>query len=117
MVDDVKKQLHRFPNVKQMLERIPEEIWDIFLPRHIAGLQTLEMRVAGFKRREHDRDQVIALQRLCGMPLRPNDSLAATKAKARIQGKKNTGLFEKFKNNNTNDSDDFTSDSDSEYEE
>ena len=86
MNQDMKKELDFFPNVKAMMEGIPEQLWDIFLPETTDELAQMETNAAAFKQRAVEREQVIAMQQLCGMPLRPNAELREVRIKAKIQG-------------------------------
>ena len=89
---NIEEALKPFYNVRMMLYSIPRELWDIFLPETEQGLTSLETNILALKSREADREQVMSIQRLCGMPLRPNDSLAEVKSRARVQGIKNDKL-------------------------
>jgi hypothetical protein len=76
----------KFPAIMQMMAGIPKELWPILLPRSPADLPALELNTIRFRVREEERRQVMAIQKLCGLPLRPNHSLRATRARARLQG-------------------------------
>lgn len=89
MNKEFEKKLSSFPNIKFMLDGIPQDIWWIFLPGDLNKLFLLESQIIEFKKKELERERVMAIQRLCDFPLRPNESLAEVQARARIQGKKN----------------------------
>lgn len=84
---DVDKALEAYTNIRMMLKGLPRDIWPVFLPETVEGLPQMELNIVDFIRRAHQREQVIAIQRLCDMPLRPNEELPSVKAKARLKGK------------------------------
>jgi len=94
---DVDERLKAFPNIRTMLEGVPRDLWDIFLPTTADKLPQLETRIYDFVLGEPDREKVMSIQRLCEFPLRPNASLSETMAKARIQGMKKAKLLDRFK--------------------
>lgn len=83
---DIDKALKPFHNIREMLKEIPRELWGIFLPAHKKDLAELEIRVVAYRKREMDREKVMSMQKLCGFPLRPNQSLREVIIKTRIQG-------------------------------
>jgi len=95
---DVKKYLSHYPNVKAMLEDIPQELWELFLPESEGDLPDMEANVMAFKARANEREQIMALQKLCGLEFRPNEELKTTEAKVRIQGIKQRKIYEQFRN-------------------
>lgn len=105
---DLDIALKPFHNIRMLLEGIPRELWDIFLPAHEEKLAILESNILFFKRRAKERDQVMSVQRLCGFPLRPNESLRKVNIKARLAGLKKDQLRQRYnqKRQNPDDSDD-----------
>lgn len=91
---DVEKALFHYDNIQMMLEGVPEELWDIFLPEEEDDLPDMEFNIINFRRRANERDQVMALQELCDLPLRPNMSLREARQKARLQGLRQARIFE-----------------------
>jgi hypothetical protein len=81
---DINKALKSYHNVRAMLKGVPEDLWDIFLPDSPNGLPLLESRILAFRPREADRKKVIAIQQMCGFPLRPNAPLREMAAKVKI---------------------------------
>ena len=81
---DVIKALKSYHNVRAMLKGIPGQLWYIFLPSSPNGLPLLESRILAFRSREEDRKKVIAIQQMCGFPLRPNAPLREMAAKVKI---------------------------------
>jgi hypothetical protein len=81
---EVNNALKSYHNVRAMLKGIPEDLWDIFLPDSPNGLPILEGRILTFRSRESDRKKVIAIQKMCGFPLRPNAPLREMAAKVKI---------------------------------
>jgi len=98
---NIDEKLSSYYNVRVMLQGIPRSLWKIFLPEEAEGLGKLEMNILAFKVREVERNRVMALQKLCDFPLRPNDSLRETMAKARLQGLRRKKLMDRL-----NDKDD-----------
>lgn len=94
---NIDEHLGSYYNIKVMLKNLPRELWDIFLPENVEGLPQLEMNLLAFKAREVDRNRVMALQKLCGFPLRPNAALREAQAKARLQGLKKKKLLERLR--------------------
>jgi len=84
MQDDVYKALKSYHNVRAMIKGIPRQLWYIFLPSSPNGLPNLESRILSFRKREADRKKVIAIQQLCGFPLRPNAPLREMAARVKI---------------------------------
>jgi hypothetical protein len=95
---DVTKALKSYHNVRAMLKRIPQELWHIFLPETLNGLPVLESSIMTFRGRETERKKVMAIQQMCGFPLRPNAPLREMATKLKIHRMKR-GL------NNNNDTD------------
>jgi|GEM_PF-1267150 len=95
---NIDEKLSSYYNVRVMLQGIPRSLWKIFLPGDAEGLPQLEMNILAFKVREVERNRVMALQKLCEFPLRPNASLRETMAKARLQGLKKKKMRDRFKN-------------------
>ena len=89
-----------YPNVWMMLQRIPTDLWPIFLPDSPDELPFLETNVLMFRSREGEREQVMAIQRLCGFDLEPNASLPEMKALARLQGRKMDDLLRRRESGN-----------------
>ena len=86
MNESLSRTLEPYYNVRHLLESIPQDLWDIFLPSTDAGLLELETRIVNFKAREVERQRVMAIQELCDFPLRPNATLKETQLKARLEG-------------------------------
>jgi hypothetical protein len=96
MSDNTEKRKPRFPAIMQMLAGIPKELWPILLPQSPADLPALELNTIRFRVREEERRQVMAIQKLCGLPLRPNHSLRSTRARARLQGIKKERMLDRY---------------------
>jgi len=92
MKQDIDKTLALFPSVRHMLEAIPQDLWDIFLPETDSDLAMLEADVIAQQKRDLERSKVMAVQKLCGFPLRPNEPLLEVIARAKIKGMKNSPL-------------------------
>ena len=93
--------LYAFRNIKKMISQLPTQLWVIFLPDTIKGLALLETNLIVLRKREETRNKVMAIQKLCGFPLRPNASLRETKIKARLEDLKRDKKYR-------NDSDDLS---------
>ena len=93
---DVDRALQPYYNIRMMLDGIPRDIWRVLLPDREERLALLESNILFFKRRAKEREQVINIQRLCGFPLRPNESLREVNIKARLAGLKKEQLRKKF---------------------
>ncbi len=87
-----------FPNIMGMLGGLSRDIWYIFLPGSSEDLFRLELNIIGQKLQDSARERVMALQELCGLPLRPNETIEEVRAKARLQGKRNSRIFDDFMN-------------------
>jgi len=83
---DIDQALKPYYNIQMMLDHIPRDIWDLFLPAQEEKLAVLESNILFFRRRARERDQVMSIQRLCGFPLRPNESLRETNIRAKLAG-------------------------------
>lgn len=102
MKENIGKVLKSYHNVQLMLESIPEELWDLFLPDDESDLAMLEADILAQRKRDLERDKVMAIQKLCGFPLRPNEPVHEVTAKARIQGVKNAKLFDNHRRDKPN---------------
>ena len=102
MKKEILAALNAFENIKRMVLQLPTQLWVIFLPDSIKGLALLETNLIVLRKREKSRNKVMAIQKLCGFPLRPNASLRETKIKARVQDLKRDI---KYRNNSDNLSD------------
>jgi len=92
------KALESYPNIEQMLKGINRQLWYIFLPASIDDLPQLEQAIGSFKERELERNQVMSMQNLCGLRLRPNEALPETQAKVRLKGKIKEEMRNKLNN-------------------
>jgi hypothetical protein len=97
MKNDMFERLGSYHNVRLMLESIPRNAWDIFLPDNEGDLAMLEADILGQKKRDIERDKVMAIQRLCKFPVRPNESLHDVVARARLQGLRNSKLLDDYR--------------------
>lgn len=97
MKKDMLARLGSYLNVRMMLESIPRNAWDVFLPDNEGDLAMLEADILGQKKRDIERDKVMAIQRLCKFPVRPNESLHDVVARARLQGLKNSKLLDDYR--------------------
>jgi hypothetical protein len=88
-----------YAHIKDMLDGVPRDCWDIFMPASPKDLRALERNIIRFQVRQKVRDQVMAIQRLCELPLRPNEALGETQAHARLQGKKKGKLLDRYNRN------------------
>jgi len=96
MKKEILGALNSFTNVKQMILHLPFHIWDIFLPDTLTGLALLETNLIVLKKREKGRNKVMAIQKACGFPLRPNASLRETRIKARLEDMKRDGKYSDY---------------------
>lgn len=96
MKKDILERLASYHNVRLMLESIPRNAWDVFLPDNEGDLAMLEADILAQKKRDVERTKVMAIQRLCKLPMRPNASLYDVVAQARIQGLKNSKLLDDY---------------------
>jgi hypothetical protein len=93
---DIEKYAKVYTAVKAFMESVPRQLWPILLPATPGGLPDLEVNIANFQSRASEREQVISVQRLCDLPLRPNEPLSETTAKARLQGRKYRALLDQL---------------------
>ncbi len=92
--DKLFKGMGTFHAVK-MLEGMPEDLVDLFMPNDEDELAQLEMNIVKWLARIKERAKVIQLQKHYGLPLRPNQSLRDVSIRLKIlELKKNR----KFKN-------------------
>jgi len=78
-----------YSNVRRMLHKVPRQLWYIFLPESDDKLAAMETAIIARRLRDVERNKVMAIQKACGFPLRPNESLAEVTTRARIHGLKN----------------------------
>ncbi len=81
----VKFTHERTAYVLRMLEGIPEDIKDIFIPHTEEELLELELNTSNFRAHERDREKVMQLQKQYNLPLRPNQTLRGVMIRIRIQ--------------------------------
>ena len=98
MMYDLEALRKEYPNVARVFEGIPKNAWYIFMPAKSEGLLQLELALVNFQSRESVRERVMALQKLCGFSLRPNQPLHEAQAKAQLQGRKNDALYRDYRN-------------------
>jgi len=82
--NNIKKQLKNYQNIEAMLDDIPPQLWDFFLPEDPNDLYKLELKIIALKKTEHERKQVMAIQNRYGFPLRPNVTLHEVIVKVKI---------------------------------
>lgn len=70
------------------LEKVPGDLLEQFLPRTEQQYKQFEDNYYAFKKRSKNRDGMIALQKKCGLPFRPNDTMRHTMILMRIQAMK-----------------------------
>ena len=107
------RNLNRNLLVKDLAASIPKSLWYIFLPMSRDGFTQLEEALRQMPQRDFTRHKVMELQRMWGLPLRPNDTLSDTAAKLRQRGKEKAKLLEEYKKRRAESSDsesDFRSD-------
>ncbi len=97
MSDTYDARLAAYPHIREMLSGVPRSLWDIFLPDLPEEWNELETDIIIVKRREKTREQIMAIQTLTGMPLRPNESLEEVIAKARIKGRVNNAKLRRYR--------------------
>ena len=100
MTKEIEKALPSYHNVRDMLESIPRNARDLFLPDDEAGLAMLEADILAQRKRDIERDKVVAIQKLCKFPLRPNESFRDVAARARNLGLKNSKLLDDYLSGN-----------------
>jgi len=94
-------RLAAYPHIRAMIEKMPRNLWYIFLPGSPDQWSELETCIIDMTRREKIREQIMAIQKLTGMPLRPNEPLEEVIAKARIKGRINNIRFRRYKGGNS----------------
>lgn len=72
--------------LKLMLDGIPRELWYIFLPESEDDMAMLEADILAQEKRDLERNRVMAIQKICGFALRPNESLRDVVARAKQAG-------------------------------
>jgi hypothetical protein len=82
-------------HVVKMLEGMPEDLVDLFMPNDEDALAQLEMNIIKWSTRIKERAKVMQLQKHYSLPLRPNQSMRDVSIRLKIlELKKNR----KFKN-------------------
>lgn len=102
MNDEIREVIGSYPNVLLMLKGLSRELWQIFLPDTADGLAMLEADILSQRKRDVERDKIMAIQRLCGFPLRPNAPLQDVVEQAKLQGLKNDHLLNDYREDNPN---------------
>lgn len=87
-------------HVVKMLEGIPEDLVDLFMPNDEDALAQLEMNIVNWSVKIKARAEVIRLQKRYELPLRPNQSLRDVTIRLKIlKLKKNDDDFQPGKDN------------------
>ena len=73
-------------NLKAMLDGLPEELLYIFIPESDDEMAMLEADILAQQKRDLERNRVMAIQKICGFALRPNESLRDVVARAKRAG-------------------------------
>ena len=73
------------PFVQKMVEDIPEDLRDLFIPKTEDELLQLECQLVRLGKKEDIRTQVMRLQKKFNLPLRPNMSLKDVGVRIRIE--------------------------------
>ncbi len=76
--------IEEFPLVKQYSKRIPQDLWDIFLPQSPDGLETFSAAIKALRLKEEERNYVMELQQQYELPLRPNLTVKETMIQVRL---------------------------------
>jgi hypothetical protein len=84
--NDILGALDSYPNVKVMLKGISRQLWYIFLPDNVDDLAMLEADILAQKKRDVERNKVMAIQNLCGFMLHPNEPLREVIVQAKKEG-------------------------------
>jgi len=102
MSDKIRQKLGDFPNIARMMKGIPKSLWYIFVPEDENELAMLESDILAQRKRDEERKKVMAIQKLCGFPLRPNQALKEVIALAKSKGMREDELPLDFKRDNPN---------------
>lgn len=73
------------PFVRKMLNDIPEDLRDLFIPTTSSDLICMEARLVRFSQWEEERNKIRELQRRFGLPFRPNMTLREIAIRVRIE--------------------------------
>ena len=92
---NIKEIFGFYPNIKSMLDGLPEEIWPSLLPENQDNLISLELSISIFRKRQRQRNQAMAIQRRHDFPIRPNQPLREVIIRSRIQRMKDKKSFPK----------------------
>ncbi len=85
MEEKIEVALKKCKNVREMLEGIPRQLWEVFMPQTVDEFQASDDNFRSFKARESEREKVIALQRLYSFPPRPNATVRDTITRIMIE--------------------------------
>ena len=102
---DPQKATESFRNIRRMLGGLPKDIWEIFLPKKEEDLINLEAALIEWRKFEDTRQKVMAIQQLCGLPLRPNMTLNEAQTMARLKGMKKGRLLDEMRRNSNEEDD------------
>ena len=70
--------------IKNLLQNVPEELYDILVPRPY-NISQLEEAYANLQRWERKRREIIALQKEHNLPFEPNSTMVRVKMKLRLK--------------------------------
>ena len=102
MKNDLNEILDSYPNLKAMLEGIPLELWYIFVPGTDDEMAMMEADILAQRKRDSQRKKVMAIQKLCGFDLRPNESLRDVITRAKRAGLSEDEFPRDFRRDNPN---------------
>ena len=84
MTQEKSRTFEEFPEIRQYLSEIPEDLWSIFLPTSIEELQKLSADIKALRIREKEREYIIELRQKYGLPYRPNATIDETIKRIRL---------------------------------
>ncbi len=79
-----KPLLKKAPHVLRMLQDIPRDLWDIFVPETEEDVIAMEMNLMNFEKKEQDREKVRSVQKQFNLPIRPNQDVEKLSVLVRI---------------------------------
>ncbi len=84
MTQEKNRVFEEYPEIKQYLSEIPEDLWSIFLPITVEELHQLSDDIKALRIREKEREYIIELREKYGLPFRPNATIDETIKRIRL---------------------------------
>ena len=78
------EEIRKYPELKQYLSTIPQDLWEVLLPSDSKDFAAFSSAIKSLRIKEKERDYIIELRAKYGLPFRPNASIDETIKRVRL---------------------------------